>query len=249
MAKIILTTKLSKNNSTAKIEKSVGIPRLTLEDFLISNFYYLNDLKIINWGYVNLPKEFYKRFQIINSHVSKQISLSKTQTFQFCTQNKVPTVPWTIDKNIAHSWIDEGNLVYARKLTRSRKGKGIVLAKNHEELVKAPLYTKQYLGTGEYRVHVAGGNVIDSVVKKRKGEINNEEIRNHDLGWQFSHNCDTPKHVLDTAIQSMKAVGLDFGGVDIINNRNECALLEINSSPGLIIKETIDAYAKYFGDL
>jgi glutathione synthase/RimK-type ligase-like ATP-grasp enzyme len=111
-------------------------------------------------------------------------------------------------------------------MTRASGGKGIVLATSLRSIVNAPLYTKQLAIKGEYRVHVFNGEVIDYQKKRKREEaIENgdiaEDIRNINNGWVYS-------------IRATRALGLNFGAVDIIRDINRRSyILEVNTAPGL----------------
>lgn len=95
----------------------------------------------------------------------------------------------------------------------------------------------------EYRVHVFNQNVI-KVQRKRKQTLDdgstvdaNERCRSHNNGWYFSL-CDSDRvhpSIKSEAIRAVKALGYDFGAVDVIRDpdRDKTFVLEVNSSPGL----------------
>lgn len=61
-------------------------------------------------------------------------------------------------------------------------------------------------------------------------------VRNHDGGFIFQReNINPPQGVLEAATQTLEAVGLDFGAVDIgWNERYQAATVyEINTAPGI----------------
>ncbi|MNL18562.1 hypothetical protein D3C87_1397120 [compost metagenome] len=77
----------------------------------------------------------------------------------------------------------------------------------------------------------------------------NWKIRNHGNGFIFARNEDgiTPPDVLVQAVNAVKALGLDFGAVDVIFNDKEqkAYVLEVNTAPGLA-GETLQGYVKRF---
>ena len=65
-------------------------------------------------------------------------------------------------------------------------------------------------------------------------ETNN--IRNHNRGWVFSREDMTiPDNINKTAISAIKALGLDFGAVDIAYNEyyNKLKVFEVNTAVGM----------------
>jgi hypothetical protein len=103
----------------------------------------------------------------------------------------------------------------------------------------------------EYRVHVFRNKVIQACIKYKEagndgaGE-ENDMIRNLEHGWKFSE-LDACNHNLrDLAIASVKALGLDFGAVDIIKGIDgKYYVLEVNTAPGLDNKR-LAAYTECF---
>jgi hypothetical protein len=98
----------------------------------------------------------------------------------------------------------------------------------------------------EFRVHSFLGRSIRGVVKvPREGFRNPSEwIRSWDSGWRmiWQEGAIRQRH-RDIAAQAVRALGLDFGAVDIGELSNgELIVLEVNSAPG-IEGSTLEAYA------
>lgn len=76
----------------------------------------------------------------------------------------------------------------------------------------------------EYRVHIFLGKSI-RISEKAFNEDKSEytTVKPH-------HNV---KHVRKAAKKALKAVGLDFGAVDILADDTQCWVLEVNAAPGL----------------
>lgn len=115
------------------------------------------------------------------------------------------------------------------------------MAKNENEVVAAPLYTKYKRKDKEYRVHVFKGEIIDTQEKRRVGKSHrpatyNEYIRNHSTGWVFCRGgLRIPIGLHELALSAITALELDFGAVDIIHNskHQKSYVLEVNTAPGL----------------
>jgi D-alanine-D-alanine ligase-like ATP-grasp enzyme len=76
-------------------------------------------------------------------------------------------------------------------------------------------------------------------------------VRNHDNGFIFVRNdVKAPSSVEEQAVRAIKALGLDFGAVDIIWNdkQQKAYVLEVNTAPGLE-GSTVDDYARGFRNL
>lgn len=163
------------------------------------------------------------------------IHFDKLLQFKLLTENNVRTVQWTTDKNTATKWKDEGSSVFCRMLLNSSKGKGIVMFSGSEA---APLYTRFLNAKFEYRIHVFDEKVIHIQQKRRKVGWETDRkfgIRNLDNGYIFA--CtdiyQPTDDVLAQAIAAVKALGLEFGAVDILQYKNEGYVLEVNTAPGL----------------
>ena len=72
--------------------------------------------------------------------------------------------------------------------------------------------------------------------KKVNGGDANFEVRNHSNGWIYAREgVVIPDEAITHSIDSINALGLDFGAVDVIVGRDTGAIniLEINTAPGL----------------
>lgn len=131
-----------------------------------------------------------------------------------------------------------------------RRGRGVV--RRLRRVVDAPLYTKYVKKADEYRVHVFGGEVLDVQQKRKRQEVPNDEvdyqIRNLAGGWVFCRdNVDCPDSVRELAVSAVRALGLDFGAVDIGFNRHDGIgyVFEVNTAPG-VEGTTLDKYYAAF---
>jgi glutathione synthase/RimK-type ligase-like ATP-grasp enzyme len=161
--------------------------------------------------------------------------------------NNIPTVDFTEDYNIAKRWVDNGLVVYCRKLIDSSSGNGIVVVKDYGQLEIAPLYTKGVVDGEEFRVHIINNKVIDVTKKLRPRDREvNELIRNHGNGWVFGRDgIKIPRSVIIHSKRAIKTLGLDFGAVDIIYKDGSCYILEVNTAPGLV-GTTLSKYVEAF---
>lgn len=108
------------------------------------------------------------------------------------------------------------------------------------EEVNAPLYVKYIKKTQEYRIHVFNGSVIDVQRKMRRTDTPDAEVnwqvRNHCNGFIFGREgVELPDVALNMSKDSVSALGLDFGAVDLIYNAHEDKyyVLEVNTACGL----------------
>lgn len=206
---------------------------------------------ILNWGNSTVPNWLSvvaRRGAIfLNKPEAVALAANKLKTFQTLDAADVATVPFTNSIEEARDWVEDDKVV-CRTLLTSHSGNGIVLAKTPEEIVEAPLYTMYVKKVEEYRVHVFQGNVIDFVAKKHKAgeEPTNKYIRSTNNGWVFCRDGITLSDgVRSTAIAAVRALGLDFGAVDIIVGKEDGVpyVLEINTAAGME-GTTVDKYVE-----
>lgn len=187
---------------------------------------------VINWGASAVPD--FGKARVLNKDVRN--AQCKLATFKALSANGIRTPEFTEDRKVAEGW--GGDIVCRTKL-RGHSGDGIVLAEGPGQVVPAPLYTKYVKKKDEYRVHVLGDQSFFIQRKARKLDVEdpNWKIRNLAGGFVFVEvgADDTPRDVRDLAVRSIAALGLDFGGVDVMWNENEgkAYVLEINTACGL----------------
>lgn len=215
---------------------------------------------VINWGASELPAEVLK-CRVLNNPNDVNVASNKLQFFRkmsaynFEAADPVRIPDWTIDQLEAEGWLLEGTPVVARQKLTGNSGAGIVMANEGDDIVAAPLYTKYVKKKEEYRIHILNGEVMDRQRKARDRDVADEnvdwQVRNHANGFIFQRNdFETPEDVEVQALRAMKAVGLDFGAVDVIYNQREgqAYVLEINTAPGLT-GTTLDNYTRAFNEL
>jgi len=201
---------------------------------------------VINWGNSTIPV-WYAR--ILNQPEAVKRSVNKLRTFSYLSDKGISTPEWKCNIQEAQQWAAEGHIVYCRTHLSGHSGSGIVIATTPDQVVPAPLYTKQVKASHEYRVHVFKGEVIDFQQKKRRnGAESNPLIRNHGNGYVYARNgVDLPDSTKHTAIAAVAALGLDFGAVDIayVEDNDTSYVYEVNTAPGLV-GTTISKYTEAF---
>jgi glutathione synthase/RimK-type ligase-like ATP-grasp enzyme len=221
---------------------------------------------IVNYGMSAFP-DWYPQDDTgvtwLNTPDAVRLSSNKVRAFEAFTAAEVPTCKWTEDKEEAQRWYNNGKAVFARTILSGSQGRGIVVCDPSNPgtpLPDASLYTRNFTKTHEFRAHVAGGRLIDFVEKKsRSGVESDRVVRNHAGGWVFAH-ADLSAKASDfehLAVSAVNALGLDFGGVDILAslapgyNHNlrevrKAIVCEVNSAPAWECTATFDAYKEYF---
>jgi glutathione synthase/RimK-type ligase-like ATP-grasp enzyme len=186
----------------------------------------------------------------LNHPSNVSIARDKRETLTLLSHNGVPTVEWTLDVDVALQWFSHGDVVVQRNTATGQGGAGIVvcdptLPGNVAPTAAGVLFTKYFKRKQEFRIHVWGNDVLDiQLKKKRRGEEADPRIRSHNNGWVFCREgvvC--PEQVSTAAVEAVRALGLDFGAVDIgWNERKQtAAVFEVNTAPG-VEGTTLDRY-------
>jgi hypothetical protein len=226
---------------------------------------------VLNWGSTAHPKWLEdRRFRLkplfVNHADSVKKAIDKLAFFQHLSGvDGVPLLKWTDKRQVALGWLEKGRHVICRKKLGGSSGEGIVLARTAEDLIDAPLYTRYYPKTHEFRVHIFNGQVIDLTQKKLKGGADARAsrstlVRSHNNGWVHAHE-DIELSVLDreklvgSCVAAIRGLSLVFGAVDVlavleppnsdgIRILKSFVICEVNTGPGLENTVTIEAYKK-----
>lgn len=201
---------------------------------------------IVNWGSSSVPG--FGPATVLNSDLSK--AQNKLIAFEEFRNAEV---------SIPSYWTDRNDIpldvypVLCRTVLGGHSGAGIVIASNPEELVDAPLYVQYVKKKDEYRVHVVKDKVIFVQRKARKLDVPNPNwmVRNLAGGFVFvDATGQAPVPVIDQSIIALHALGLDFGGADVIwNDKTQKAyVLEVNTACGLEDR-TAEKYAEAFNEV
>lgn len=207
---------------------------------------------VINWGRSSPHSSFEGPARVLNDHRAIAIASNKLKSLQALKEAGVPIPEFTTSKAIAREWANIAEtVVVCRTILTGHSGAGIVLANNGREVVDAKLYTEYLKKIHEYRIHILGDHSVFVQRKARNREVPDDQvnwqIRNHANGFIFAHlDVNVPDRVIDIARKAVKALGLDFGAVDLIVNKNrEAYVLEVNTACGLE-GTTLEKYTEYF---
>lgn len=198
---------------------------------------------VVNYGSSSAPTWLARARAVLNLPVQCAMGSNKLVAFRRFREAGLSIPDFTSDQSEARRWLEDGDIVVCRTLLSAHSGRGIVLSggEANRPLVNAPLYVKYKKKRKEFRVHVFKGTIIHVAEKRRmRRERRPEEfdgyIRNLHNGWIFASNdVVEPQDLRTLALSACRALGMDFGAVDIVWNEweNKCYLLEVNSAPGL----------------
>ena len=189
---------------------------------------------VINWGN---SSTYFGDCVVINQPVFVANASNKLNTFNLLNENNISIPRYTTDKQYAFERYER---VFVRQTLTGHSGEGIIVVDTDdvEELPNAPLYVEGIVKKNEYRVIVVGNEAVDIKQKRLSSEAPEERsryIRNLSNGWIYAReNLEYIDGLKELAIDSVKALGLDFGAVDIISTRdNTLYVLEVNTAFGL----------------
>lgn len=207
---------------------------------------------VLNWGASEIKRDI-AHDGIINCPSRVKVASNKLHSFQAFGE-AVWAPKWTDDEETAAMWHADGKDVVIRHKLTGHSGEGIEIVTKDQpfEAKKAPLYVQYIPKKEEYRIHVNQEQVFFVQRKARKNDVPDEQVnwkvRNHQNGFIYANkDVEVAEIAKKYAIEAIKAIGLDFGAVDIIYNEKNDAwyILEVNTAPGLS-GTTLEKYVEQF---
>lgn len=196
---------------------------------------------IINWGASEFPFAQRAGVKVRNDPFKVSTAINKLWAFEKMQAAGVSLPPWTTDRELAEGWLRTNKTVVCRTILNGSEGRGIVIIQPGPlaQTPEAPLYVQYVPKKKEFRVHIVDGKVIDIQQKVRKRDAEGPvdfHVRNTANGFVFQRGgILVPGEAQDQALRAVRALGLDFGAVDIIWNeaQDKCYVLEVNTAPGI----------------
>lgn len=234
----IMPYKLGSKSAKA-LGSAMNIKRVKPDGAFRNNYRH----KIINWGNSTTPR-FPVTAGIINQPAAVTKAVNKLKTLQVLRDAEVPTLTFHTTAADALAASMSGKVLFARTRLTSNSGKGIIVVQPDDEIPYAPLFTEFFNKTREYRVHATCDDVFDfqAKLKRRDTEVD-PYVFNYDSGRVFCRGgIELPSAVAAASIAAVRALGLDFGAVDIGEDAGgNVAVFEVNCSPALE-GTTLDSY-------
>jgi hypothetical protein len=215
---------------------------------------------VINWGSGSNPNWIdtatRRNVTILNKPTAVRVASNKLSALTKLRENGIAVPEFTTSMAVADRWLDDGATVVERHVLNGNSAEGVRIVNLDDpempsELRFAPLYTKFIPKSREFRIHVFRGKVIDYVEKKkmssdRRPENYNKYICSNELGWVFCRSdVRDISEVRQIAINAVRALGLDFGAVDVVYYEGTPYVLEVNTAPG-IMGTTLNRYVNTF---
>lgn len=217
---------------------------------------FLRNNVLINWGC-----GWTRNNVSANSPKAVCNAVNKVRAFKLFDAAGVNHPEYTTVKSVAKSWYQNGDIVYNRATMEGERGNGInILDPNEsdEDGTDGGLgsfeglvghFTRGFPIHREFRVHVAFGEVIEVCEKKRRNGTNPDPRMRSHVDWVFCvyHLAPYPDAIKEQSIEAVKALGLDFGGVDVAVDRSGTAcVFEVNTAPWVNRESTWNAYGRAF---
>ncbi len=200
---------------------------------------------VVNWGCVRLRFDYYS---VLNADL--RIAASKVVAYAALEHAGIAHPYMFADAEAAMTC---GQPFLGRRDGLSG-GRGIVVYQEGQKPASHDFYTQLIACRREYRLHVFNDHII--AIQKKLIADARSIIHNHDNGVTFQHIPDqafnigtnTTREIKDMAINAVRAVNLDFGAVDFIQEQgtNKLYVLEVNTAPGIRTDSIYNAYLAAF---
>ncbi len=199
---------------------------------------------ITNYGLAVVRQFDLMGVPVLNTAVAIARSRDKLRAFQLLTKKDLD-VPKTVCARSPDS-VDQalsfiGGAPAIIKLQQGTQGIGTMIAETREAATSLletlwamgqDIILQEYISESkgkDYRAIVVGGRVIAAMRRQaKKGEFRSN-LHRGGLGVRV----DLPKSYVAAAVTAVKVMGLEIGGVDMLEGKDGPKILEINSSPGL----------------
>ncbi|NYT07158.1 MAG: ATP-grasp domain-containing protein [Methanomicrobiales archaeon] len=164
---------------------------------------------------------------VVNSPLSIFTCASKVMTSALLVRHGIatPLTLFTASRDTAERFLDEqGRAVI--KPVYGYDGNGIFLIDSPEQLGNPPFYLQEYVPNDhDYRVFVIDGTAVGAIARVSDTLAHN--IHQGGTGMPV----DVTPEMQEVAGAAARAVGVDYGGVDLLATRDGYCVLEVNGTP------------------
>ena len=199
---------------------------------------------ITNYGLAVVRQFDMMGVPVLNTAVAIARSRDKLRAMQLLTKRDID-VPKTVcartpdSVDLALSFI--GGTPAIVKLQQGAQGIGTMIAETPQAVTSLletlwamgqDIILQEYIAESkgrDYRAIVVGGKVVASMRRQAKAGEFRSNLHRGGLGMRVRMD----KRYTQAAIQSVKVMGLEVAGVDMLEGKDGPKILEINSSPGL----------------
>jgi tetrahydromethanopterin:alpha-L-glutamate ligase len=165
--------------------------------------------------------------RVINSPTAIVACASKVKTSALLQKSGIrsPETCFTASKRIAGAFIARhGAVVY--KPVYGYDGNGIRKITSPAELGEGPYYLQEYIKNDrDYRVFVIEGEAVGAIVRQSDSLAHNIHQGGHGRA------VDVSVAMNEIAGAAADAVGVDYGGVDLLDDGDGYTVLEVNGTP------------------
>jgi hypothetical protein len=198
---------------------------------------------VIRWGTTRFAELDATAKAVLNSAEAIGANLRKDKAHRTMLEARVVTpLFWTTFQE-ARAKSRELGCDFLRRRTHHIQGRDIIRLKSTDKLERRRRsgYYVQFLEkTAEFRLHIFGEDCIGLAEKKPK-ENPNPVIWNFENGWELVYypredrERSVPHYneMVAESVKALKALGLDFGAVDLIMVGDKPYILEANTAPKL----------------
>lgn len=178
---------------------------------------------VFNYGYAGGALHHLGK-NIINAPEGVLNSINKITTYRKLKESKVPTCNYVLDqKDVPKSW----TWAVCRETVVGSNCEGVMITRPYDLIPNCPLYTEFFKHDAEYRMVIYKDRVLG---RYRKCNLHEG---NFDLEYMLAQGFE---ELDESAINAVKAVGLDYAGVDVLcqEKTGKHIVLEVNSGPLLM---------------
>lgn len=195
------------------------------------------DNVLIRYGKTSYANREWRYKKIINTASSIELASNKLESLLQLERNGIPIPKMFLRK----SEITQRDLPVIRRRAYHSRGSDIILVNALYNIPNGDYYSKLIDSKSEYRVHVFNGEVIRIQLKIKDSERESEMdefVHNFENGYvlsdTYTHDLEVEKSILQLSIDAVGLLGLTFGAVDVlIDKDNNPYVLEVNSAPRL----------------